>query len=162
MRVVREKPHRLPDSAYCGRVSVSFTACVEHRRALFTDPKVVEHFVSILDEETRALGCEVPIYCFMPDHMHVIIKGRDWSSAPKAAMGCFKWVSGNWLKQHRPAFEWQKDFHDRILRVAEADTKVIYIACNPLRAGLVASPLDYAFTGSLATDWKELLANSIW
>lgn len=162
MKPVREKPHRLPEAAYYGTVAVSFTACVKHRMNLFTTSTVVDAFVEILRMESADHKSEVAIYCFMPDHLHLILKGTEKASRPKKAMDSFKYLTGQWLAENSPEFEWQKDYHDHIIRSGEdGDGHVVYIACNPVRAGLVESPLDYPFTGSLATDWRELLGSSM-
>ncbi|MFI5386304.1 MAG: REP-associated tyrosine transposase [Fimbriimonadales bacterium] len=159
---MREKPHRLPDAAYYGKVAVAFTACVEMRKPLFLRPDVVELFAETLRHESSTHKSEISIYCFMPDHLHVIIRGTEWASRPKTTMDSFKYVTGCWLAANLPEYEWQEDYYDHIIRNGEdADGQTIYIACNPVRAGIATSPLDYPFTGSFATDWKELLASSM-
>jgi putative transposase len=163
MRRVREKRHRLPDAAYHGRKTVSFTACVERRRPLYRDPEVVRAFVEILAEQASLAGCLVPIYCFMPDHMHVMIQGLEETSRPKVAMDEFKSGAGLWLARHRPDFELQKDYHDRIVRAAEDwRAHAFYVFQNPLRAGLVDDPYAYPFTGSVGYDLVEMLHDVSW
>ncbi len=161
MKRIREKPHRLPEAAYFGEVAVSFTACVEARRALFRHGDVVAVFLEILRSESAKHRSDVAIYCFMSDHLHLVLRGQDRLARPKMAMDSFKYLTGRWLASYRPEYEWQRGYHDHIIRNGEdGDQHVIYIAMNPVRAGIVESPLDYPFTGSFATDWKELLSNS--
>ena len=49
-------------------------------------------------------------------------------------MDSFKYLTGQWLAENCPEFEWQKDYHDHIIRNSEdGDEHVVYIACNPVR-----------------------------
>ena len=76
-RNVREKPHRLPRDCYRGRVIVAFTACVDNRHTPYLDSVIVNNFLDSLNKAATKSKCLVPIYCFMPDHVHVILQGHD-------------------------------------------------------------------------------------
>ena len=76
--------------------------------------------------------------------------------------GNFKQQSGFWLGQQRPAFHWQKDFYDHIIRANEdLGTQIRYIANNPVRKGLVSDWHDYPFTGSIGIDLKAVIEDAI-
>ncbi len=155
-----ERPHRLPYAAYRGRKFVSFTACVENRRSLFADSEVVDAFVKLLTESVFPCGCAVAIYCFMPDHLHVIICGLEDDSRPKEAMNDFKYATGLWLAKNRPGYSWQKDYHDHIIRANDDWRRhVIYIFMNPVRAGMVEDGFDYPFTGSIGFDFQKIVTD---
>jgi len=86
----------------------------------------------------------------MPDHFHVILQGADGSADTWRALVAFKQRSGFWLSRHLASTRWQKDFYDHILRSEdEVRDALVYIAANPLRAGLVRDPAEYPFTGSI-------------
>jgi REP element-mobilizing transposase RayT len=85
-----EKRHRLPRECYRGRVTVSFTACVEGRRTPFHDAETVKLFVGKLTAALAKWHCVALIYCFMPDHLHVVIQGRDDRADTWRAMVDFK------------------------------------------------------------------------
>jgi putative transposase len=160
---IREKRHRLPEAAYYGRKTVSFTACAENRRRGFDDPDLVAAFVPHLTDAARETGCVVPIYCFMPDHLHVVVLGLDDASRPKRAMELFKHDTGMWLAEHRPNLSWQKDFHDRIVRRSEGfAAHVRYVALNPVRAGLAPDIDSWPFTGSVGCQLSEVLLDAFW
>ena len=161
MQKVRAKPHRLPAAAYYGSVVVAFTACELKRKNLFHSPEIVAASLDILRLVTDKYACDVPVYCFMPDHLHVVINGKEFRSRAKFAMDEFKQLTGYWLKANAPEFEWQDDFYDHIIRKHEDwRRQVQYIAFNPVRAGLVQDPFDYPFTGSIGHDLNELLVES--
>jgi REP element-mobilizing transposase RayT len=45
---------------------------------------------------------------------------------------------------------WQRSFFDHCIRTGESEAEIIeYIRANPVRAGLVRHPDDWAWTGSV-------------
>src|SRR6266704_708981 len=107
--------HRLPRECYRGRVSAAFTLCLMERRPFFTEPSLVGVFVDFLKE-----GAEkhlfVAIYCFMPDHAHLVCIGRNDNTDLLRGVEHFKQASGYWLAKQHPNTKWQKSFHDRVIR----------------------------------------------
>jgi putative transposase len=157
---IREKRHRLPRDAYRGHVVVAFTACVDGRHAPFHDRAVVGHFVNLLARAAEKNRCRVPIYCFMPDHMHVILHGQDDSADAWRAMVDFKQQTGFWFGRNRPQDAWQKDFYDHIIRGDDdLAAQIRYIADNPVRWGLVRVWSDYPFTGAIGIELNHVLAD---
>jgi len=59
------------------------------------------------------------LYCFMPYHMHVALRGKTPSSDTWRAMVLFKQLSGHWLARNRTGFLWQGDFYDHVVRKEE-------------------------------------------
>ncbi len=155
---IREKPHRLPRDCYRGTVTVSITACVATRHALFTDASLVEGFVDVLGRTSCECACRVLIYCFMPDHLHLVLQGQDAAADAWQAMVDFKQRSGFWLHRYRRGARWQKDFHDHLMR-AEDDLRahLRYVANNPVRHGLVTDWWLYPFTGAIGFDLATVL-----
>jgi hypothetical protein len=76
-RPIRERQHRLPRSFYRGPVTVAFTARVEDGYPLFRDPAIVAAFRPMVEAAVDKYGCIVPVHCFMPEHLHVIVRGQD-------------------------------------------------------------------------------------
>jgi REP element-mobilizing transposase RayT len=74
---IREKKHRLPETVYKGEVSVAFTLCVKDRQNIFLSPLIVDNFINILQSLVYQSHCIIPVYCFMPDHQHLIVTGAD-------------------------------------------------------------------------------------
>src|SRR3954464_6017428 len=137
-RRIRAKSHRLPREAYQGQVDVAVTACVQDRQEVFRDAAVVRHFTDLLETAAAVGGCRVPIYCFMPDHLHLILHGDSPAADAWRVMTLFKQRSGFWFGRHRPTVRWQKDFFDHVIRTPDELTRQAqYIADNPVRKGLV-------------------------
>ena len=157
---IHEKPHRLPRNVYVGRVGVAFTACIANRHILF-DRDVVPVFLEMLDFALTMYACSAPVYCFMPDHLHVIVQGETERSDTRAVMAAFKQKSGFWLRRHRPNRTWQKDFWDHLIRRDEdLGAQVRYIAENPVRKGLVRCWQDYPYTGAIGHDLGAILIDA--
>ena len=139
-----------------------FTACVAEGYRLFADAGVVGEFIGILRAVVEKNHCTVPIYCFMPDHLHVMLDGQSAVSDAWQAMVEFKQRTGWWLKQHRPAIQWQKDFYDHVLRDNEdLGAQVRYIAGNPVGKGLVQDWRQYPHTGAIGYDWEGVIRGMI-
>ena len=114
-------------------------------------------------EEFGRFQCRIPIYCFMPDHLHVISMGMTQQADGKRAMDFFKSKSGLYLETSRADYRWQTDYHDRIIRRSEEwRKKVFYIFQNPVRAGIVEDPWTYSLTGSIGYDLEELIHDAAW
>ena len=131
------KHHRLPRDPYRGRVSGSFTLCIRDRRTLFVNACIVRAFADILQEvaENRIFNV---VFCFMPDHAHLIFLGISDDSDLILGLEEFKQETGHWLGANYPGFTWQKSFYDRIIRnTEELAATVRYVLANPVRAGLV-------------------------
>ncbi|MGV3616425.1 MAG: hypothetical protein ACO1SV_20425, partial [Fimbriimonas sp.] len=86
MEPIREKKHRLPEAAYIGQKAVSFVGCEDDRQPLLANAEVVGALVPLLEGAASREGCIVPIYCFMPDHFHILMFGLHDKSRPKVAM----------------------------------------------------------------------------
>ena len=94
----------------------------------------------------------------MPDHLHVLTKGCTDRSDCKEFIKAAKQYSGYYFKQkqHRPL--WQRYGYERVVRDDMERALVIgYIVTNPVAAGLVPHPAEYAFLGSDCYSVQELL-----
>ena len=161
MKSIRARPHRLTRERYRGYVSVSFTACIEPRKPFFTTAKRVGIFVETLSIAVCRYSCNI-VYCFMPDHVHLVVSGKSSVSDTLMVMETFKQQTGWWLKENERFTEWQQNFHDRIIRnTAEYAETIRYVVNNPVRAGLVDWWEDYPFTGAIGLNLREHLIDML-
>lgn len=155
---MRARPHRLPPECYRGHVIVAVTACIRDRKALFTDAAAVRACLKCLSLASNRFACTVPIYCFMPEHLHLLLRGTSSTADTWAAMASFKQRSGFWIAANRPEFGWQKDYWDHVVRRDEdVRAQVRYIANNPVRRRLATDWDEYPFTGSIGHDLRGLV-----
>lgn len=156
-RHVRQRPHRLSRTAYRGEIAVSYTACVAHRFPLFGNPTTTNGCIRILGTSAQDKGCVVPIYCFMPDHVHIILQGMSPTADSWAAMVDFKQRTGFWMKRQGLSVAWQRGFYDRVLRdEAAIKAQLRYIAGNPVRRKLASTWDVFPFTGSFGVELAEV------
>ena len=101
---------------------------------------------------------EILTYCFMPDHVHLLVEGIDEGSDGKGFIARSKQYSAFKYKARTACRLWQRDSFERVLRDSEGSLAVSrYILANPVRAGLVSRPFDYPYSGSFAWDRQALL-----
>jgi len=137
---------------------VSFSACIARRSKVFSGPDRVDPVVEMLRVAVEDNSCFVPAYCFMPDHVHLLISGRLPTSDIKRAMDAFKYESGHWFLRNAAGVEWQRNYYDHVIRHTESlSNHVVYTLNNPVRAGLVDHWNDYPFSGSIGVDLVEYL-----
>jgi putative transposase len=100
----------------------------------------------------------VHAYCFMPDHVHLLVGGRlETSGLNKYAKDVKQRVSYHDPKKGSREV-WQPGFYERILRESESLILVAkYILENPVRAGLVKEPRDYPYAGSTEWTWDQMI-----
>ena len=92
-------PPRLADFSYVGRYSYSLEFTTHARREIFVEESV---FRLVLQQILRAgaeEGFSLIAYCFMPDHIHLIVEGLANDSDCKAFIKAAKQYSGYYYKQ---------------------------------------------------------------
>jgi putative transposase len=116
------------------------------RKRVFADGEVVATVRDMLSAAMEHHGCSILAYCFMPDHAHVVVRGRDAEADAWAGMVRWKGVSGRWLTKNTCA-RWQKDFYDSVLIVPEAvQGEIEYVLLNPVRNKMVSDWWDYPYS----------------
>ena len=152
------KHHRSPNECYQGHISTAFTFCLEGRPLFFETTGIVGVFVESLTKVVQQQDfCAV--YCFMPDHMHLVLFGNTNEANSLRAVELFKQSTGYWLQRNYLRIKWQKGFMDRILRESELGPVVRYTLDNPVRRGLVSQWREYPFTGAIGLDLEQLVAD---
>jgi len=137
---------------------VAYTAAISDRSPIFSSSEVVAEQVAILDESRLRYGCLVMAYTFMPDHVHVFMRGESEDSDPLAAFEKYKQKSGFALSR-RGLPKWQPSFYDHIVRHGEDwQGQIRYILRNPVRACLVEDWSDWPHCGSLGVDIREVVS----
>jgi putative transposase len=99
----------------------------------------------------------------MPDHVHALVDGIRENSDLRAFAKLARQRLTMALKTILGGQIWQDGFYERTLRDEESTLDVIaYILQNPVRRGLVAHPLEYAWSGSSVMDLPNLLDAVAW
>jgi len=146
----RKRPRRFPGCSYRGTLAYLLTFGTAHRKRLFIDGALVETALSRITQTAREEHFRVLAYCFMPDHVHLVVQGKTSDADLRRFAKISKQrVVYSFREQHQVRDVWQEGFHDWILRpelpVADA---VRYVLDNPVKAGLVARPEDFVHSGA--------------
>ncbi len=149
---------RLKSFDYTGFNRYFLTICTLDRRRAFVGPHAVANVVSQLSHASERECFLVPAYCVMPDHFHALLEGDRADANLPRFVRLFKQRSSFHWKREAGAPLWQRGYFEHVLR-AEEDTFDVarYILNNPVRAGLVSTPEDYPFLGSLTMTVRDLL-----
>ena len=161
-----DKKHlpRLDQADYRGQAYVHWTYTIKSRKTGWLKPNFFYKFRELLTHTAFRYSLACPIFCLMPDHLHMVWVGvDDLTDQLKASKYFRKQLK---LPLDRLGFEFQHQPHDRVLRESERQENefhdlVEYIARNPERAGVVPADgyRDYPFTACLVPGYPEL---TIW
>ncbi len=147
--VARKLAPRLPAFSYVGQYRYLLTIRTNQSVPVFKDgERVAFALLQLLQCASRG-AFAIHAYCFMPDHVHVVMEGLTEGSNFMETVRLWKQRTGFDAKLRFGRHLWQRGFHDRVMRVDDDITSVVaYVLENPVRAGLVANCEDYPFIGS--------------
>ncbi len=111
------RPQRVKGFSYLGLHRYLITICTKDRRERFVDAAVVDsahaQFQRTADDEHFAILA----YCFMPDHVHLVLEGisddsdlRMFVSVGKQRAAYALWTD------HKLSKVWQGGYHDWVIR----------------------------------------------
>jgi putative transposase len=152
----RKSSPRLREFDYVGSYSFFITCSTYRKRAYFNEKAMVDTIVSVLRNIAEQNNFNVYTYCFMPDHLHLLLLGTDNSNLSQF-LKIFKQRSSFMFRKASGDILWQRSFYDHVLRKDEALKRVaLYILNNPVRSGLVTDYKSYPFSGSFVFNIAEL------
>jgi REP element-mobilizing transposase RayT len=152
---------RLPPENYRGQAYVHWSLTIEDRKTGWLIPIFYYKYREILTHSMFRFGLCCPIYCCMPDHIHLLWVGICHQSDQRQAMRYFRRQLNPVLEKLKARFQLQA--YDHVLREEERQRTAFedvaeYIARNPERKNLVTSDgfRDYPYTGCLVPGYPEL------
>jgi putative transposase len=156
--MITNDPGHLKGFSYVGLHRYSLIFCTDGRRRVFADAAAVELVVQQLLRAAREQKFSVIAYCFMPEHLHLLIEGTSDNSDGRRFIKAFKQFSSYYYSQKRHETLWQRHGFEHVLRDDEETAEVVnYILRNPVRAGLAGAIEEYPFVGSLVYELKDLV-----
>jgi putative transposase len=157
--VLTGNPGHLNTFDYLGPYRYSLTFCTDSRQRLFVTRERVELVLMQIERSAAEEQVAIIAYCFMPDHLHLLVEGRCESSDCRRFINRAKQFSGFHYSKTFGHRLWQRYGFERVLRVDEATLVVArYIVENPLREGLVRSVEDYPFAGSRVYSLADIMS----
>ncbi|HEY7066049.1 MAG TPA: transposase [Chloroflexota bacterium] len=146
----QRKRIRVLHGAYANPTAIcSVTAVTVDRRPSFQDFDFTAACADLLIERADTVGVPLYAYCFMPDHLHLLLSASAQTSIFHFVRD-FKSRSTRLAWQHGQIGKiWQARFYDHLLRTDEdVEWVVDYILNNPVRKEIVGDWRDYPFSGS--------------
>jgi REP element-mobilizing transposase RayT len=131
--------------------------CIEGRKTGWLVESLHVRFREVLLHAEARYQFLCPVYCLMPDHLHLLWLG--WSSSCDQALG------SRFFRKHFESalspFRLQKQPHDHVLRESERargafEKTAHYILENPVRKNLAAPWHEYRFSGCMVQGYPEL------
>jgi putative transposase len=154
--LIYKKRVRLKDFDYKGCYRYFVTICTFGKKDLFCNERLVNWLINVLKEKSNSFGFKIWAYCFMPEHLHLLIEGRNPDSDMKRFISGYKQYTGYYYKRKSGQNLWQINFYDHILRREEDILSLAnYIFENPVRRRLVGNQEDYKFMGSFEFDLEQ-------
>jgi len=134
---------------YRGMHRYLITMPVFSSKHIFTDRDIVLRVLAPLRNACREHQFDIYAYCFLPDQLVMIARGKSNHSHMKEFLSTFRASSSEALKPtlHHPL--WSHRYLERVLRKMESNRDVAsQIFRLPVKAQLAARPEDYPLQGS--------------
>lgn len=154
------RPGRLPRlerSFYRGRAVIHWTLPIFDRTTGWLNESFHLRFRELLLHAAARQSLLCPIYCLMPDHIHLVWMGLAERSDQFTAMAFVR----THLEKYLHPVRFQPQAYDHVLRESERERSafasvVNYIVENPVRAGFVATADQWSYTGCVVPGYPRL------
>ncbi len=136
---------------------VHWTMTMERRATGWLDALFHARFREILLHTACRYGLCCPVYCLMPDHLHLIWLGERHDADQLLAVRFLRYHLRRWLLP----VAFQKQAYDHVLREENREKEAFratrfYILENPVRAGLVETAAAWEFSGCMLAGFPDL------
>lgn len=151
-------PPSIRNFDYRGHHRYFLTWCCDHRKPLFAKADSVDLVRTQFLRASGQTSLTLFAYCFMPDHVHLLVVGETEEADAKAFMKLAKQYSGYYYSKSLRSVLWQRYGYEHVLRSDESTRQVCrYILENPVRARLVTDVREYPYSGSAVWDLTLLI-----
>lgn len=148
---------RLSHEYYQAGAVVFWTLTIFDRVKGWLTPTFHHRFRELMFHTSAREGLFCPVYCLMPDHMHLVWMGLRSDSDQLNGMAFLR----THLEPELAPAKFQPQAQDEVLREEQrkrnAFAKIcFYIAANPMRAGLVHKDEIWPFTGCVIPGYPKI------
>jgi putative transposase len=149
---------RLSDDHYRRFAWVHWTMTIDERRKGWLTRDFHLDFRLLLLHTCARFALHCPVYCLMPDHLHLLLMGTSEASDQRLAARFLRRYINARLA---PGFRLQHQAFEHVLEPDEREcgafeTVAAYIRENPLRAGLVRCWSDWPHAGCMLPGYPDL------
>jgi putative transposase len=156
---------RLPREYYQGDAVVHWTLTIFDHATGWLSDLFHSNFRELMLHAAVREGLFCPVYCLMPDHIHLLWMGLRLDSDQRNGMA---FLRTHLIPLLAPA-KFQPQAHDHVLRAEDRRKDAFargcrYVLENPLRARLVERMGDWKFMGAVVPGYPklELMATDYW
>ena len=137
--------------------SYFITFCVQDRQKVLANKFYFEGLIAFLLDSPGSYGWFPGMFVVMPDHVHLIVTHSPEAVSMGGWMKALKAITKRSIKAEPDRdWRWQIGFYDHLFRSEKSRTeKWYYVLHNPVRAGLVAKPEDWPYTGVVEYSEQE-------
>lgn len=134
---------------YIGMHRYYITMPVAGSKSVFSSREIVVATLNVLRDTAMASHFDVYAYCFLPDRLVLIVRGKHETSNMKAFVAEFRRQAALQLEPGLGHPLWRKKYLERVLRKTE-DSRAVADALfqMPVKAGLAKTPSAYPYQGS--------------
>jgi putative transposase len=148
---------RLPIEFYQGDAVVHWSMSIDGRKSGWLDERFHSAFREIMLHACARERLLCPVYCLMPDHIHLLWMGCCRDSNQRQGM---KFLREHLAPALRP-FRFQHQAHDHVLREEQRRRNTFakvcfYVLENPVRASLCSSVAEWPFCGAVVLGYPTL------
>jgi len=148
---------RLPREYYQGDAIVFWTLTTFNRAKGWLTPAFHQRFLNLMLHASSREGLVCPIYCLMPDHIHLVWMGLRKDSDQINGMAFLR----TYLEPELAPAQFQPQPQDEVLREEERRRDVFarvcfYVAANPVRAKLIGETEIWPFNGCILPGYPKL------
>jgi hypothetical protein len=148
---------RLPREHYQADAVVFWTLTMFDKAKGWLTPAFHQRLQNLMLHAAAREGLVCPIYCLMPDHLHLVWMGLRLDSDQINGMAFLR----TYLEPELLPAKFQPQPQDEVLRAEQrtrtAFAKVcFYIAANPVRAELIGEKEVWPFTGCVVPGYPKL------
>jgi putative transposase len=112
--MITAKPERLRTFSYAGFHRDHLTFCTNDRRRVFVSPPPVEIVLVQIARAAAEQEFAVIAYCFMPDHLHLLLEGQTDHSDCRQFIRKFKQYSGFYYSKQFKGTLWQRYGYEHV------------------------------------------------
>ncbi len=148
---------RLPKEYYQGDAAVFWTLAIFDRAQGWLNQNFHHEFQKLMLHVATREGLICPIYCLMPDHIHLMWMGLRRDTDQRNGVAFLR----TYLEPKLAPAQFQPQAQDKVLREETRQrgafaSVCFYIAANPVRAGLMTETETWPYSGCIVPGYPKL------
>jgi putative transposase len=119
-----------------------------NRQPIVVDPADREKLLGLIDEAARKFGVAIHSYVLMDNHFHLLATPQSAEGIPQAMQAIGRSYVRYFNDRHsRTGTLWEGRYRSTVVQAERYLLAcMVYIDLNPVRAGMVADPADFAWS----------------